>query len=276
MVARLLFGLSILTLGVIFTLDNLHVIEAGDYFRYWPVLLIAFGLGKLIDPGHGGRRLFGLTVAGFGVLLLLENLGAITWRVWDLWPVVLILVGLSIVWQAMTGRGRRGWRRRHRLDPHGGGFATRGGGVHFRAASEGGIPSAGASSAGASAGSPGSPGGPGAEDPESTIDSFSFLGGDERRFGSREFRGGRVSAVFGGAEIDLRESTIAGEEASLEVFAAFGGIEIKVPREWRVIVRVSAVLGGIEDKTLKPADEGAKRCWITGQVILGGVEISNG
>jgi len=53
-----------------------------------------------------------------------------------------------------------------------------------------------------------------------------------------------------------------------------GGVEIRVPREWSVVVNGSPVLGGIEDKTIPPMMPG-KRLVIDGSVIMGGVEITN-
>ena len=46
---RLIVGLTIITLGLIFTLDNLEVIDAGNALDYWPLALVAVGLAKLAD-----------------------------------------------------------------------------------------------------------------------------------------------------------------------------------------------------------------------------------
>ncbi|HVO11854.1 MAG TPA: LiaF domain-containing protein [Vicinamibacteria bacterium] len=91
----------------------------------------------------------------------------------------------------------------------------------------------------------------------------------------RRFRGGRAMAVMGGCEIDLRRASIPeGQEAQLDVFVMWGGIEIKVPEEWEVVNRGSAFLGGFENKTrsLPSAD---RRLVVTGTAIMGGVEVKN-
>ena len=40
---RLIIGLGIILVGTLILLDNLDLIEAQYLFRYWPILLIAYG-----------------------------------------------------------------------------------------------------------------------------------------------------------------------------------------------------------------------------------------
>ena len=42
--SQLVLGAAIAVVGVLFTLDNLHVLHAREYLRFWPVALIAIGL----------------------------------------------------------------------------------------------------------------------------------------------------------------------------------------------------------------------------------------
>ena len=44
---QLLMGLVIIAVGVLFTLDNLGMLEAQEYLRYWPAGLVAIGGLKL-------------------------------------------------------------------------------------------------------------------------------------------------------------------------------------------------------------------------------------
>ena len=91
---------------------------------------------------------------------------------------------------------------------------------------------------------------------------------------SRAFKGGDLTAVLGGCEIDLRHAAIE-EEAVIDVFAICGGIEIRVPESWTVIGRVTPILGGFEDKTRPPHEVSTQRLVIRGIVIMGGVEVKN-
>src|SRR3989304_514783 len=63
------------------------------------------------------------------------------------------------------------------------------------------------------------------------ISSFNVFSGTEIASHSAEFKGGNIGAVFGGAEIDLRDARLA-PGAALDVFAAFGGGEIRGPDGW--------------------------------------------
>jgi predicted membrane protein len=113
-----------------------------------------------------------------------------------------------------------------------------------------------------------------AADTNDTLSALALLGGMNRGNNSRAFKGGDLTAVMGGCEIDLRQAAIEGE-AVIDVFAIWGGIEIRVPESWTVIGRVSPILGGFEDKTRPPHEVSTQRLVIRGIVIMGGVEVKN-
>jgi len=113
-----------------------------------------------------------------------------------------------------------------------------------------------------------------ANDSTSTISGMAILGGVSRGSNSREFRGGDLTAILGGCEIDLRRAAINGE-AVIDIFAMWGGIELKVPEDWAVESRVTPLLGGVEDKTRAPQGSTAHRLVLRGFAIMGGVEIKN-
>ena len=85
------------------------------------------------------------------------------------------------------------------------------------------------------------------------------MSGVVRRSNTQTFRGADLTAIMGGCEIDLRQASIApGTEAIIDVFAFWGGIDIKVPEDWVVITRAVPLMGGIEDKTHSPGSVPAK------------------
>jgi predicted membrane protein len=110
---------------------------------------------------------------------------------------------------------------------------------------------------------------------DATINLFALMGGYKRVCGSQNFRGGDVNAIMGGCEVDLRQASIQNQPAVINVFAFWGGIEIKVPPDWKVIVEGFPVLGGIGDNTVSPSGDDGKQLIIRGQAIMGGVEIKN-
>jgi hypothetical protein len=108
---------------------------------------------------------------------------------------------------------------------------------------------------------------------ESNFSSTALLSGVERRNSSSDFRGGQAEAVMGGVDLDLREATMQGAEAKIEVSAIMGGIELRVPRTWTVINRVVPILGGVNDHT--SSRDANKRLVIEGTILMGGLEIKN-
>ncbi|WP_440991748.1 LiaF transmembrane domain-containing protein [Haloarchaeobius baliensis] len=76
---------------------------------------------------------------------------------------------------------------------------------------------------------------------------FAAFGGVERRNTSKAFTGADLTAIFGGAEIDLRDAEITDRPARINAVALFGAAEVIVPRDWNVQMDVLPVLGAAED-----------------------------
>lgn len=103
-------------------------------------------------------------------------------------------------------------------------------------------------------------------------DISSIFSGNESINSSKNYEGGSVTAIFGGSMLDLRDATIK-DTATLDVFALCGGIELKVPRDWQVVVKTTAIAGGVENRAYANTNAKAPKLVITGTVLLGGVEI---
>jgi len=115
----------------------------------------------------------------------------------------------------------------------------------------------------------------GDESPADRLSAVAILVGFKRSSSSKDFRGGNLTAFLGGCDIDLRDASIAAGEASLDVFAFWGGIDVKVPEDWAVELRVLPVLGGSEDKTRQPQNLTGKKLVVKGTVFMGGISIKN-
>jgi predicted membrane protein len=114
---------------------------------------------------------------------------------------------------------------------------------------------------------------PKADGSDEVINITALLGGVQRRITTQNFRGGEITAFMGGADLDLRSASIE-SEAVITVFAAMGGISLKVPPDWTVILQGMPIMGGFDEKTIEPKDSG-KRLVIKGYAIMGGVEVRN-
>jgi predicted membrane protein len=176
---------------------------------------------KLSQSRQSGSGLQGVLFVVAGTWLLLESLAIVHVSFWQLWPLLLVLFGTSMVLRGLRGRGAAI-----------------------------------------------------ASDGNSTVSALAILSGVSRGNNSHSFKGGDLTSVMGGCEIDLRQATIEGE-AVLDVFAMWGGIEIRVPEDWTVVSRVTPVLGGFEDKTRPSQTAIPRRLIVRGMVVMGGVEVKN-
>jgi len=100
---QLVLGVSIAVLGVLFTLDNLHILRAREVLRFWPVALIAIGLVHVSQAKTAAGTVGGGVWILVGVVLLGGRLGLFHANIFSLWPLILVLVGARIVWQTTAG-----------------------------------------------------------------------------------------------------------------------------------------------------------------------------
>jgi hypothetical protein len=108
------------------------------------------------------------------------------------------------------------------------------------------------------------------------VSEYAFLAGLKRRVRVADFRGGYVTVVMGGVELDLRQCRMDGSRVSLDVVALWGGIELKVPSEWKVEGRVVPFMGGFEDKSQSlGTSEASPRLVVQGYALMGAVIIAN-
>ena len=59
----LLPGLVLLTLGLVFLLDNLDLVESWTVLRFWPVIPLVAGLKMLVDARDRGSAVSGTLLA---------------------------------------------------------------------------------------------------------------------------------------------------------------------------------------------------------------------
>ena len=109
---------------------------------------------------------------------------------------------------------------------------------------------------------------------DQTVNVVAFMGGSKINNISQNFQGGDISAIMGGVELDLRQAAITGDVV-IDILCFWGGIDMKIPREWNVIIKAAPILGGATDKTVHPDDPAAPRLIIRGYAIMGGADIKN-
>jgi hypothetical protein len=233
-------GLLIVVLGLLLTADNLGWVHAKEFIlKYWPMILIAVGLTKLLQ-GSGGGRLVGAFVMLIGIGLEAERVFDIDIDAW--WPMLLVALGLIIISRAARGP------RQLRTEPDTTGDIA-----------QMGQPNASLTQTATLSN-------------EANVSEFAMWAGKQRRLSSVAFRRADLTAIMGGIELDLRQASTATGEAIIDVFAMWGGIEIWVPPDWTVSNQVSLLMAGAEDKSTGTQDA-RNRLIVRGFILMGGLEI---
>ena len=109
-----------------------------------------------------------------------------------------------------------------------------------------------------------------------TVDEIALLGGSERKVTSKQFKGGKLTSIFGGTDLNLLNSELASGTNILDVFVLFGGTDIRVPSDMNVKVKVTAIFGGFSDerKMITENEANADKVLIVkGLVLFGGGEV---
>mgnify|MGYP000867893863 FL=1 len=112
---------------------------------------------------------------------------------------------------------------------------------------------------------------------EDRLNHFVMFTGLKTKNHARNFTGGSVAAVFGGADIDLRDAQLSEQGAELELTVVFGGIDVFIPEDWRMQVTGTPLFGGWEDKTHYVRKDGADGpvLKIHCLALFGGAEVKN-
>lgn len=112
------------------------------------------------------------------------------------------------------------------------------------------------------------------------FDEFVIFGGKEIFITSKNFIGGKITSIFGGAEYDLRQCSLSENGATIYCVCIFGGSGFKVPPDWSVKNEVNTVFGAYTDKRGISARElscdPSKTLVIKGFCAFGGVEVKFG
>ena len=222
---QVILGVLVIGMGLLFLLDNMYIWNFGRVLQFWPMAFIVVGVIKLFDTNSSDGVILGSALILVGVLMLLDRLGLVyfSWRA--IWPVMLIALGASVVYRAVTGRRLVG------------------------AALKDAVAS------------------------DDVVDVTAILGGVERRIDAAHFKGGEITAVMGGCALDLRGAQIE-TEAVINVFVMWGGITLKCPPDWTVMLHGTPIMGGFTDKTT-PLPDNRKRLIVRGHAVMGGVEVRN-
>lgn len=224
------------------------------FVDFWPLFVVFAGISGLLHRRGVMGTLFSLAFITMGGLLLAGNLGFIAFHAARLWPLLLVLLGLAIIFR---GGRRRGMPKGPDWNPPdgSGGSGPRHYGMHRS----------------------GHPREYGAQTTdEDRIGKQITFSGAQIRIESQAWKGGELGVTAGGVELDLRNAQLAPEGALLDLRVVMGGVDLRVPDTWQVIMEVTPFLGGADDVTRSTQGAtGAPRLRVIGTVTLGGVTVRN-
>ena len=89
-----------IVVGTVLMLEKLGFVPSGFALHFWPSIFIVIGVLKIV---YAGGRPTGAVLIGLGVLLQLNEMDITHLQFWDLWPVLIIVAGVAMLWQALIG-----------------------------------------------------------------------------------------------------------------------------------------------------------------------------
>jgi predicted membrane protein len=242
-------GFIFLIVGAFFLLRSMNLNVPAWVFS-WQMLLI--GIGGVIWLASEFKNFGGLIMMFVGGIFLMKDI-----YIWPfdiarfIWPAALIVVGIFLIFRRQEDR-RSSW------------------------------------SSWSSPSSPSSPEDDTIRKPEKYqafsyttgsdeyLDVTSTFSGVNRVVVSKEFKGGKVHAFFGGVDVNLTQADFNGT-IEMDVNCMFGGIELVVPSNWHIKVHINCLFGGVEDN--RPIEMLSKNpdkiLVLKGSCTFGGVEIKS-
>jgi predicted membrane protein len=244
--SRVILGIILIAIGLIYLLKSFYFPIDIEIFSF-PFILVVIGIIIMLNSGN---KLFGAIVFIFGLLLYFGD--HIT-----IWPFFFILWGIYIIFKHRSRRPRNFENPQPGSDPDEKkdfrddiADFVKSEKKHFYDSSI----------------------------RKDYLDDVSVFGGGHKVIYSDSFKGGNITAIFGGSEIDLTQCKLAPGENVIDVVIIFGGSTIIVPNNWDVILNVTPLFGGFSNKKsryIRSETEPSGTLVIKGVVLFGGGEVKS-
>lgn len=102
---RLIFGALIIFVGVLALIDNLGLFQGVRLVSFWPAVFIIGGVLKMNQSQARSGVIIGAAFVIIGSAMTLNNLGIISFRIRDFWPLLLIGFGLLVIFKDKAKEG---------------------------------------------------------------------------------------------------------------------------------------------------------------------------
>jgi len=111
-----------------------------------------------------------------------------------------------------------------------------------------------------------------------TIDEVSIFYGSKKIITSDNFKGGKITSIFGGTDLDLTNAKLAEGHQVIDVLTIFGGMQLYTRQDLKIDVKVMSIFGGFADKRIKlqsTVPDQSRTLVLKGLAIFGGGSIKN-
>jgi len=259
---RILGGLIVIAVGGTLLASRAGV-ELPHWLFHWAMIPIIIGL--YIGARHKFRSFGWLIPVAIGTVFLLDDYSGLELHQY-LWPMVIILVGLAIMFKPKNHREKwyrdrwerrqQRWTQRHQQwqnSPSNTNYAVTTN-INVEPAANTANPA------------------------DDSLEAVTIFGSLKRNIISKNFPGGEAVTIFGGTELNLLQADINGP-IILELTQVFGGAKLVVPTHWRIqTTEVVSIFGGVEDKRPLPPEgssDTTKVIIIKGVCLFGGIDIKS-
>lgn len=233
-------GIMVVILGSLYLANELGA-QIPAWVFTWKMFLIMMGL--VVGIKSSFKRPMWLALVAIGSAFLISDFNP-DWNIRPiLWPIALIVIGLVMIFKPRRKFSQQKWERWQKHMGYSGGMH----GCEKKNFNSN----------------------------DNYIYSSSFMGGVKKIVITKDFKGGEISNVFGGAEYDLSQADIT-DTATLEINQVFGGTKLIIPANWEVKSELVAVFGGIDDKRpIMPntMQDSNKILILKGTTYFGGIDI---
>ena len=235
-------GIVLIILGTIFLLKNLQIFpyEIQRLVFSWQSILLVLGVIIISKSRDNFMGILFIVIGGISLMLKIFHYSFRDFF-YEYWPFLLIALGLYIIYR------RKDFSQSHH---------------HQSELTDGEETPVNVT--------------PGSD--EDFLDETAVFSSANRRIKSKNFRGGKITAIFGGVDLDLYDAQLADGEHILDTVCIFGGIDVLVPKDWQVIVKTTAIFGGIDDQRRQEVGtvfQEGKVLTIKGLALFGGGDIKN-
>jgi predicted membrane protein len=239
------FGFIVIFAGLLLLGLNFNIIpwDLRHIFFSWQMLLIAIGVISISNSESRTPGIILILIGGFFLIPEVFDFHIAFIKLF--WPVLLIAIGVMIlIKRGIHGPGHSHWHRHH---PNWNSQCTQNTQNNQSELDEG------------------------------YIYETNIFSGSKRRVTHQVFKGGKISNIFGGTEIDLSQATLAEGRVELTIECIFGGVTLIVPSDWKVILSVNSIMGGFSDKrnVIREPSDPSRILVIRGSSVFGGGEIKS-